>query len=247
MGAVLLQPVDAMLAPYPLSDTKQTLLDELTQNLESDALHWLSGYFAGVARHQTTRPALVPTHLAVASAEPDVPQLTILYGSQTGNAQRVAQALANDAEALGLPVRLVRADRYATRDLKTEKLLYLVISTQGEGDPPDDSMTFFEFLTSRRAPKLPGLQYAILGLGDSSYPEFCGIAYAIDKRLEELGAKRLLETAGADLDIETISDPWQKQALEHAQEKMKPAGQMPSNVTPLRPWLSRRLLLLGDR
>lgn len=235
MGAVLSQPVDAMLAPYPLSDTKQTLLDELTHNLESDALHWLSGYFAGVARHQTTRPALVPAHLPAASAEPEVPQLTILYGSQTGNAQRIAQALANDVEAQGLPVRLVRADRYATRDLKTEKLLYLVISTQGEGDPPDDSMTFFEFLTSRRAPKLPGLQYAILGLGDSSYPEFCGIAYAIDKRLEELGAKRVLETAGADLDIETISEPWHKQVLEHAQEKMKPAGQMPSNVTPLRP------------
>ena len=225
----------AMLAPYPLSDTKQTLLDTLTQDLESDALHWLSGYFAGVARHQVSSPVAAPQPFSTPVADADTPQLTVLYGSQTGNAQRVAQSLARDAEALGLPTRLVRADRYATRELKNEKLLYIVISTQGEGDPPDDSMTLVEFLNSRRAPKLPGLQYAILGLGDSSYPEFCGIAYAIDKRLEELGAQRLLETGAADLDIETVTEPWHKQALEHAQEKIKPAGHVPNNVTPLRP------------
>ena len=225
----------AMLAPYPLSDTKQTLLDTLTQDLEPDALHWLSGYFAGAARHPSRQPVATPLPASAASVHTELHQLTIVYGSQTGNAQRVAESLAREAETLGLPTRLIRADRYATRELKSEKLLYIVISTQGEGDPPDDSMTLVEFLNSRRAPKLPDLQYAILGLGDSSYPEFCGIAYAIDKRLEELGAQRLLQTAAADLDIETVSAPWHKQALEHAQEKMKPTGQVPSNVTPLRP------------
>src|SRR5699024_4099562 len=106
-------------------------------------------------------------------------QLTIVYGSQTGNAKRVAEGLAERMQGLGLATRLVRADRYATRELKGEHLLYIVISTQGEGDPPDDSVALVEFLNSRRAPKLPQLNYAVLGLGDSRYPLYCDIAYAM--------------------------------------------------------------------
>lgn len=224
-----------MLAPYPLDDAKQNLLGELTRDLDTDAMHWLSGYFAGVARQQrdTTPGIAAPVHSAPV-IQPAL-SLTIVYGSQTGNAKRVAEQLAASADARGLSTRLVRADRYPVRDLKSEKLLYLVISTQGEGDPPDDSATLVEFLNSRRAPKLPELQYAILGLGDSSYPEFCGIAYALDRRLEELGAQRLYDTGAADLDIETVSLPWQDAVLERAQELMKPVESVPSNVTPLRP------------
>src|SRR5690606_39542267 len=133
---------------------------------------------------------------------------TIVYGSQTGNAKRVAESLAERAGGLGLSARLLRADRYPTRELKDEDLLYIVMSTQGDGEPPDDSLAFVEFLSSRRAPKLPQLKYAVLGLGDSSYPMFCGIAQTIDARLAELGAERLYEVGTADLDVETVALPW---------------------------------------
>ncbi len=211
-----------MLAPSYLPESKHKLLTELTEGLESSALSWLSGYFAGVAQgKQSARsaaPAIVPS---TSSAAAVAQQLTIVYGSQTGNAKRIAESLAERTSALGLQTRLIRADRYATRELKDETLLYIVMSTQGEGDPPDDSLSFVEFLTSRRAPKLPQLNYAVLGLGDSSYPLFCGIAQNLDARLAELGAHRLHDLGTADLDIETIAIPWQEATIALAQKTLK--------------------------
>ena len=224
-----------MLAPYQLSEPKQTLLTELTEGLEPHALHWLSGYLAGVAQNRQPSLALAPAPQAADSPDNSAGQLTIIYGSQTGNAKRVAEGLAERVHALGLATRLIRADRYPTRELKDEHLLYIVISTQGEGDPPDDSVALVEFLNSRRAPKLPQLNYAVLGLGDSSYPIFCGIAYAIDKRLAELGAKQLHETGAADLDIETIADPWQEAVIPLAQKLLKRPGAQSASVTVLHP------------
>ncbi|HEU0228947.1 MAG TPA: assimilatory sulfite reductase (NADPH) flavoprotein subunit [Burkholderiaceae bacterium] len=227
-----------MLAPLSLPESKQTLLGELTQGLEPDALNWLSGYFAGIAAAARPERGVAPVVAAVPSA-PAMRPLTILYGSQTGNAQRTAKALAEHLEKLGLPTRLVRADRYATKELKDEQLLYVVISTQGDGDPPDDSLAFVEFLNSRRAPRLPGLKYAVLGLGDSSYPVFCGTALALDARLAELGAQRLFDAGTADLDVETVATPWRDKALEQAQTVLGQSEAPRASITPLRPKATR--------
>src|SRR5690606_16328037 len=104
-----------MLAPSYLTESKQLLVTELADGLESNALSWLSGYFAGVAQGRQTagRSAAPPVVAAVASSA-TAQQLTILYGSQTGNAKRVAESLSERASGLGLNTRLVRADRYAT-------------------------------------------------------------------------------------------------------------------------------------
>ena len=228
-----------MRAPLSLPESKQTLLTELTQGLEPDALNWLSGYLAGIAA--AARPERGSTAPAVAAvpAAPAVRPLTVLYGSQTGNAQRAAKALAEHLEKQGLPARLVRADRYATKELKDEQLLYVVISTQGDGDPPDDSLAFVEFLNSRRAPKLPQLKYAVLGLGDSSYPSFCGTAQALDARFAELGAQRLFDVGTADLDVDTVATPWRDRALEHAQTVLGQPEVPRASITPLRPKAAR--------
>ena len=133
-------------------------------------------------------------------------------------------------------MRLVRADAYPTRELAHERLLYIVISTQGDGDPPDDARGFVEFLVGKRAPKLPQLKFAVLGLGDSSYPQFCAIGAKLDARLAELGATRLIARGDADLDISTVAEPWGKQALDHARDVLKsdaPAAPL-ATVTPLR-------------
>jgi sulfite reductase (NADPH) flavoprotein alpha-component len=224
-----------MLAPSYLPESKHQLITELTDGLESNALSWLSGYFAGVAQgRQSARPA-APTIAAVSPEAGTAKRLTIIYGSQTGNAKRVAEALSERVGTEGLEVRLVRADRYNTKELKEEHLLYIVMSTQGDGDPPDDSVSFVEFLNSRRAPKLPQLKYAVLGLGDSSYPLFCGISQRIDARLAELGAERLQEAGAADLDIETVALPWQESALAHARKELKQNAAPTASVTALRP------------
>ncbi|MGN6790168.1 MAG: assimilatory sulfite reductase (NADPH) flavoprotein subunit [Rhodanobacteraceae bacterium] len=217
----------------PLPRDRVQHLESLTRGLDTASLWWLSGYTAGLAaRVDPTSGALRD---ARAEAEPEAgTRVTIVYGSQTGNSKRVAEQLQRRIEDAGLAVRLVRADAYPLRELAQERWLYIVISTQGDGDPPDDARGFVDFLASRRAPKLEALSFAVLGLGDSSYPQFCAIGRKLDERLAELGAARLFAFGEADLDIDTVAEPWTQQALAHVRDVSKTAAP-PSNVTQLRP------------
>ncbi|MBS0199260.1 MAG: assimilatory sulfite reductase (NADPH) flavoprotein subunit [Proteobacteria bacterium] len=225
MSAVLPSPFQ------PITDEQAALLGRLTDALDHSGLWWLSGYAAGLARGRTV-PATALT--AVANETVAAPRLTIVYGSQTGNAKHQAEALSAQIEDAGFGVRLLRADAYPLRELKDERHLVIVISTQGDGDPPDDARAFVEFISGKRAPKLPDLNYSVLALGDSSYPLFCAIGRQLDARLAELGAKRWFERGDADLDIETVATPWMAAALAAAREALKP--QVPlATVTPLRP------------
>lgn len=225
----------APIAAPPLRESQLVALHGITDQLDLHGLAWLSGYVAGIAHGRSPQTTSVLPRLPEATSVAPSP-LTVVYGSQTGNGKRVAEKLAAEAESTGLPVRLLRADAYPLRDLKTERHLYLVISTQGDGDPPDDARGFYEHLLGKRAPRLDQLQFAVLGLGDSSYPKFCAVGEALDTRLAELGATRLLPRADADLDIETISDPWHAQALAKAKDLLAKDGVKPSaTVTPLRP------------
>jgi sulfite reductase (NADPH) flavoprotein alpha-component len=209
--------------------------------LDPASLWWLSGYAAGLARGGHAAAAAAPQAEAIA-----LPRLTVLYGSQTGNAKRAAEGLVTAAEAAGFAVRLIRADAYPTRELKDERLLWVVISTQGEGEPPEDSLGFVEFLLGRRAPKLPELKYAVLGLGDSSYPKFCETGRQIDARLAELGAQRLQPLGEADVDIDAVAAPWRARAVESLKAlaaELAPAAPAAHSaaVIPLRPAIAAAL------
>lgn len=220
-------------APSPLPDERKALLARVVDGLDAPSLWWLSGYAAGLAQgHAGPQLSLLHGHAPVALA---TQRATVVYGSQTGNAKRAAEKLAQELEAAGLGVRLLRADAYPQRELAGERLLYLVISTQGEGDPPDDAIGLVEFIAGKRAPKLPELKFAVLGLGDSSYTDFCGIGRRLDARLAELGAQRLFALGEADLDIDSIAEPWRAQALTHARELLKAPTVPLATVTPLRP------------
>ncbi len=216
----------------PLSEERGVLLARLTEGLDVAALSWVSGYAAGLAAQSQRGPRPLQ-----AVAVPDTggeQRLTIVYGSQTGNARREAEKLAADAEAAGLTVRLLRADAYPLRELASERLLYIVISTQGDGDPPDDAQAFVEFVAGRRAPALKDLRYAVLGLGDSSYPQFNAIGRRLDARLAELGAQRIASAGEADVDVDTVAAPWRQQALVVARDALKSSPAL-ATVTALRP------------
>ena len=218
----------------PLPEEKSGELLRLLDGLEPAALWWLSGYSAALAGQHTAAPR-APNGAAIVARETTAHErLTIVYGSQTGNAKRLAEKLARDAESNGLAVRLLRADAYPQRELKAERLLTFVISTQGDGDPPDDARGLVEFLAGKRAPSLPELKYAVLGLGDSSYPQFCAIGRRLDVRLAELGATRLLPAGEADLDVETIATPWLERTLGLARDALKTLSPRAATVTPLR-------------
>jgi sulfite reductase (NADPH) flavoprotein alpha-component len=216
----------------PLPEAKAAELSRLVEGLDNAALWWLSGYTAGLASHPQGVARAVSAALA---KEPAAAQrLSVVYGSQTGNAKRLAEQFAHKAEAAGLSVRLLRADAYPTRELKGERLLVVVISTQGDGDPPDDARGFVDFVLGKRAPELGELKFGVLGLGDSSYPQFCEIGRRLDERLAELGATRLLDRADADVDFERIAKPWAERALQLAREQVKATAPL-ATVTPLRP------------
>lgn len=227
-------PSPATLAQSPLTAEPYAQIARLVDGMDSAGLWWLSGYTAGLARAQGGAIAAAPAAAEPAAEHADRSRLTLVYGSQTGNAKRIAEALAAKFEAEGLPVRLLRADAYPTRELKDERFLAIVISTQGDGDPPDDARALVEFIEGKRAPQLPQLRFAVLGLGDSSYPQFCVIGQRLDARLEALGAQRWVARADADLDIDTIAAPWSTQVLAEAKDALKPRPQLAS-VTPLRP------------
>ena len=122
---------------------------------------------------------------------------------------------------------MVKAGDYQPREIAREKLLYIVISTHGDGDPPDEARGLYEFLGTKRAPQLPELQYSVLALGDSSYPKFCEAGRIVDERLAKLGAKRLLPRVDCDVDFEKLAKTWSDDALARVREvadKFKPAG-----------------------
>ena len=210
----------------PLNADKAALLARLVEGLQPAELYWVAAWSAALAAQvQSGAPAAAP---AKASAE----RLTIVYGSQTGNAKRIAEQLAERSEAAGLPVRLVRASAYPQRELAQERYLAVVISTQGEGEPPDDARGLVEFIVGKRAPKLLSLQFAVFGLGDSSYPQFCAIGRQLDARLAELGGTRFAPLGEADVDVEAVAKPWLTRTLELASELLKAVAPS-ARVTPL--------------
>jgi sulfite reductase (NADPH) flavoprotein alpha-component len=217
----------------PLPEAKAGELARLVDGLDSSSLWWLSGYAAGLASQPGNGVARAVS-AALARDPVSAPRLSVVYGSQTGNAKRLAEQFAQKAEASGLQVRLLRADAYPTRELKAERLLVVVVSTQGDGEPPDDARGFVDFVLGKRAPELKELKFGVLGLGDSSYPQFCEIGRALDARLAELGATRLLDRADADVDVDTVARPWAERALQLAREQVKSTAPL-ATVTPLRP------------
>ena len=214
--------------PAPSLDADQLArLSRELQDLTVAQLYWIAAWSAAQAEQAQRGGGATP-----APAGPLAERLTIVYGSQTGNAKRIAEQLARRGEAAGLRLRLLRADAYPQRELAQERQLLLVISTQGDGEPPDDARGLFEFITGKRAPKLPALRFAVLGLGDSSYPQFCTIGRQLDARLAELGATRFSAFGEADVEIEAVAAPWTEQVLEQARGLLKPAGPL-ARVTAL--------------
>ncbi|MBM5813017.1 MAG: assimilatory sulfite reductase (NADPH) flavoprotein subunit [Gammaproteobacteria bacterium] len=213
------------LPQQPLDSARYELLLRLVDGLDASALHWLSGFAAGLAAAR--QPALAPAPVA---APEQAPLATIVHGSQTGNGRRIAEGLAERLQAQGLAVRLLRAGEYPLRELARERRLFVVISTHGDGEPPDDARAFVDYLSGRRAPRLESLEFAVLALGDSSYPRFCATGRLVDERLAELGARRLFPRSDCDVDFEAPAAAWGEQvgaALEQARPALAPARVMP--------------------
>ncbi|QHM14081.1 assimilatory sulfite reductase (NADPH) flavoprotein subunit [Bacillus subtilis] len=203
----------------PFNQEQAELLNRLLPTLTESQKIWLSGYLSAQsvsAQEAAGAPA------AAVSAEAPAPavskEVTVLYGSQTGNAQGLAENAGKQLEQSGFQVTVSSMSDFKPNQLKKVTNLLIVVSTHGEGEPPDNALSFHEFLHGRRAPKLEDLRFSVLALGDSSYEFFCQTGKEFDQRLEELGGKRISPRVDCDLDYDEPAAEWLEGVLKGLNE-----------------------------
>lgn len=184
--------------------TQIEILEALRQESSTEQQLWLSGFFYGLSQASSTNVSA----LTNANTTAKLPSVTILVATQTGNAQQVAEQLKTVLEAESIAVTLSNVADIKVKALSKISHLILVSSTYGEGEPPDSAAAFYKALFSAKAPQLPQLNYAVFGLGDRSYDQFCQIAINFDARFAELGATRLLPRVEADVEFQPLADEW---------------------------------------
>ncbi|MCL7682075.1 NADPH-dependent assimilatory sulfite reductase flavoprotein subunit [Citrobacter youngae] len=195
-------------ALLPLNPEQLARLQAATTDFTPAQLAWVSGYFWGVLNQQPGSNAAAPAPAA------EMPGITLISASQTGNARRVAEALRDDLISAKLNVTLINAGDYKFKQIANEKLLIMVASTQGEGEPAEEAVALHKFLFSKKAPKLENTAFAIFGLGDTSYEFFCKAGKDFDSRLAELGGERLLDRVDADVEYQAAAAQWRERLVE---------------------------------
>ncbi|KHE73002.1 assimilatory sulfite reductase (NADPH) flavoprotein subunit [Halobacillus sp. BBL2006] len=201
----------------PFNQEQAELLNRLLSTLTDSQKMWLSGYLAAPQSGAPVKEQRTATEGASYIEAPDkTREITILYGSHTGNCQALAEEYSQKLIQNNYNVTVSSMDDFKPKSLKKVEDLLVLTSTHGDGDPPDNAITFYDFLHSKRAPKLDGMRFSVLSLGDSSYEFFCQTGKEIDKRLEELGGERIYERVDCDLDFEEPASQW----FEGVQQKL---------------------------
>jgi len=193
-----------------LSLEQRRQVEALTGSVTAEQARWISGYFAGL---EAGIARLAGDGALPAGAAAAIRTLTVLHGGETGNSAGLARAFAAAAADQGLVAQVEDMARYKPRRLREEQDLLVIVSTHGEGDPPQPALDFFEFVEGPKAPKLPELRYSILALGDSTYEHYCEAGRRLDRRLEALGATRLVERVECDVDYDETAAQWRAEAL----------------------------------
>jgi len=193
-------------APFTVDQIQ--LLNSFLPNLQPNQLIWLEGFISGLRASQSQNVG------AMASAETaKSPELMVLFGSESGNAENLADKTAKTAAKAGFKAKVVSMGDIKPAKLKGVENLLVLVSTWGEGDPPENAIEFVEAFMSDQAPRLEGTRFSVLGLGDTSYEHFCKMGIDIDARLETLGAQRVFDRKDCDVDFDDDFAVWQVGAI----------------------------------
>lgn len=182
-----------------LTKDQQQLLEQLLSSVSHEQKIWLAGYMQGQIGGST-----------IANAVPAVnkPPVMIYYATETGNSKGLSLQMMKAVKAAGYKVKNSAVNRVKAANIKPDTLAIFIASTHGEGDPPESSIPFFEDVIAAKDGALEGLQYAVAGLGDSSYEIFCGAAADLDKELQRLGGKPFQGNMLFDVDYASHTSKW---------------------------------------
>lgn len=183
---------------------------------------WFEGVLAGLYSRVAVSDAAM-------TASRD--EVTVLWGSQTGNAEELAAAAVATLTARGIPARAVGMDAMTVADLGAMRTLLVVTSTFGDGGPPDNAAGLWDELNRDDLPKLDTLEYAVFAIGDPSYDDFCGHGREIDGRLSALGATALLPRVDCQPEYAEPAAAWLEQVIAALSPGSESAAEVATPVT----------------
>jgi len=209
----------------PFSEEEIETLNSVVGTASPVQRAWLAGFLAGVESVQGGAAALPEQAQAPVAAEP----LTILFATESGNSEKLASDAAKAARKLGFKPSVVDFADVELASLAKAKNLIVIAATWGEGEPPARATRAYNELMSDAAPKLDGVKFGVLALGDTAYADFCGIGKKLDERFAALGGKRVTQRVDCDLDFEKPAEEW----IEKSLKTLAPAEAARGTVIPV--------------
>ena len=187
----------------PLAPEQAASLNSLLKGLQADQLLWIEGFISGLRAGSGVGSSEV-------AAPSEAPALTVLYGTESGNSESLADLTVKAANTIGFKAKAVNMADIKVAKLRDIENLLVIVSTWGEGDPPETAADFYQDFMAENAPRLVNTRFSVLGLGDTSYEEFCKMGKDFDARLEALGARRIYERVDCDVDYDDDFDKWRE-------------------------------------
>lgn len=211
-----------------LGESKLKQLHEWIGGFSKEELIWINGYLSGIVANGATNGKANNTVQGAdqISVNTSVKKISLVFGTETGNSKRLAAQFATVAKKSGIHAKQTALDQYRLTDLAKEEYFFVIVSTHGEGDPPDAAKKFYDYIHQNDL-SLPNLKYSVLALGDTSYSLFCKTGEDVDVRFEKFGAKRVAPLQKCDVDYESDAEKWFEKVVNALKADVVPAHSFP--------------------
>lgn len=207
----------------PLTEKQKNALNELVKEVTPEQIIWLSGFLEGRLAGLNGSPVQAEPSAEEPVVNNAVANLTVLYGTETGNARELADKLKGKALFKNVAANLLNMYDYDPEKLKNEENVAIIVSTHGEGEPPSMAEDFHKFVTGKSLPKLDNVHFSVLALGDKSYRHFCQTGEDIFSAIKKGGAYPITSLVKCDLNYEVPAEIWMNNLLLNLAPAKKPA------------------------